>query len=398
MSYRTYIPVNLPIYLDHHSTTPVDPRVLETMLPYFTEQFGNAASRTHTFGQRALEAVEKARAQLAALINASPKEIIFTSGATESNNLALIGYADANAARGKHIVTTNIEHKAILDTCKYLETRSCAVTYVPVASTGRVDPSCIEETLRPDTLLITVMHANNEIGTVQPLTEIGAVAAKHHVPFHVDAAQAAGRLFIDVKRDNIAMLSLSAHKFYGPKGVGALYVRRKAPYLKLTEQIHGGGHERGLRSGTLNVPAIVGMGKAAEIAKAEMEEETARTRALRDHLLHLLQQSIPDLCINGTMEHRLPNNLNVSFPHVEGESLIMSMRDVAVSSGSACTSAQQEPSYVLRATGTSNELAHASIRFGLGRFNTKAEIEFAAARVIDTVQRLREISPGYSAK
>jgi cysteine desulfurase len=387
--------VKLPIYLDNHATTPVDPRVVEAMLPYFTERFGNAASRNHSFGWTAEEAVENGRAQVARLINATPKEIIFTSGATESNNLAIKGVAEMYREKGNHIITQVTEHKAVLDTCKRLEKYGYEVTYLPVAKDGRIDLDDLRRAITPKTILITIMYANNEIGVIQPIEEIGKIAKERGVFFHSDAVQAAGKVPVDVQKENIDLLSISAHKLYGPKGVGALYVRRRNPRVQLSSIIDGGGHERGMRSGTLNVPGIVGLGKAVELAQAEMPEESKRLRALRDHLREGLFAKLDEVYINGSMVHRLPHNLNVSFAYVEGESLLMGINDVAVSSGSACTSATLEPSYVLKALGVGEDLAHTSIRFGLGRFNTAEEVDYVIKRVVEVVSRLRELSPLY---
>jgi cysteine desulfurase len=387
--------VKLPIYLDNHATTQVDPRVVEAMLPYFTEKFGNAASRNHSFGWAAEEAVENGRAQVARLINATPKEIIFTSGATESNNLAIKGVAEMYREKGNHIITQVTEHKAVLDTCKRLEKYGYEVTYLPVAKDGRVDLDDLRRAITPKTILITIMYANNEIGVIQPIEEIGKIAKEKGVFFHTDAVQAAGKVPVDVQKENIDLLSISAHKVYGPKGVGALYVRRRNPRVQLASIIDGGGHERGMRSGTLNVPGIVGLGKAVELAQNEMPEESARLRGLRDYLKDGLFAKLDELYINGSMIHRLPHNLNVSFAYVEGESMLMGINDVAVSSGSACTSATLEPSYVLKALGVGEDLAHTSIRFGIGRFNTKEEVDYVIKRVVDVVSRLRELSPLY---
>ena len=387
--------MKLPIYMDSHATTPVDPRVLEAMLPYFSEKFGNAASRNHSFGWEAEEAVEAARAQVAQLIGADPKEIIFTSGATESDNIALKGAAEMYAEKGNHIITIPIEHKAILDSAARLAKLGCEITYVPVGRDGIVDPDDIKKAITDKTILISIMAANNEIGTIQPIAEIGALAHERGILFHTDAAQAAGKMALEVNSMNIDIMSLSAHKMYGPKGIGVLYVRRKNPRVRLAPVIHGGGHERGMRSGTLNVPAIVGFGKACEICLREMENENARLRALRDRLKDRLLKELDEVYVNGSMEHRLPNNLNVSFAYVEGESLIMGMEDIAVSSGSACTSASLEPSYVLQALGVGDELAHSSIRFGLGRFTTEEEVDYVAGKVTENVKRLREMSPLY---
>jgi cysteine desulfurase len=381
--------------MDNHATTPVDPRVLDAMLPYFIEKFGNAASRNHGFGWEAEEAVDKARRQIADLIGAASKEIIFTSGATESNNLAIKGVAEMYAERGDHIITVATEHKAVLDTCKRLEKHGCRVTYLPVGPDGLIDLDRLRESITGRTILVSVMFANNEIGVLQPVREIGRIAKERGVLFHTDATQAVGKVPMSVIEDNIDLMSISAHKMYGPKGVGALYVRRKNPRVQLTCQLDGGGHERGMRSGTLNVPGIVGLGEACEICRREMPEESARLRALRDRLRAKLEAGLDEVYVNGSWEHRLPNNLNMSFAYVEGESLLMGIKEVAVSSGSACTSATLEPSYVLRALGVGDDLAHTSIRFGLGRFNTEEEVDFVAERVIDTVRKLRELSPLY---
>ena len=387
--------VKLPVYFDNHATTPVDPRVLEAMLPYFTEKFGNAASRNHEFGWRAEEAVENARAQVARLINAHPKEIVFTSGATESDNLAIKGVAETHRPKGHHIITQVTEHKAVLDSCKRLESSGYEITYLPVDRDGLIDPDDLSKAITPKTILISIMYANNEIGVIQPIEQIGKIAKKRNVLFHVDAVQAIGKIPVDVQKDAIDLLSISAHKLYGPKGVGALYVRRKNPRVQLSPMIDGGGHERGMRSGTLNVPGIVGLGKACELCQKEMAAEAARLGQMRDKLKNALESGLDNTAINGSLTHRLPNNLNISFAYVEGESLLMGINDVAVSSGSACTSAAIEPSYVLRALGVSDDLAHSSIRFGLGRFNTEEEVDYVAARVIETVKRLRELSPLY---
>jgi cysteine desulfurase len=387
----------LPIYMDNHATTRVDPRVLDAMLPYFTEKYGNAASRNHEFGWKAEEAVETARGQIARLIHATPREIVFTSGATESDNLALKGVAEAYRAKGNHIITQATEHKAVLDTCNRLEKSGCEVTYLPVAKDGRIDLDDLRRAITPKTILISIMHANNEIGVLQPVAEIGKIAKEKSVIFHVDAAQSVGRVSVDVEKLGIDLLAISAHKIYGPKGVGALYVRRKNPRVELSPLIDGGGHERGMRSGTLNVPGIVGLGKACEICEKEMTAENERLRTLRDKLKDAILSRLDDTSINGTMEYRLPNNLNLSFAGVEGDALLMGINDVAVSSGSACTSATLEPSYVLRALGVPEDLAHSSIRFGLGRFNTEGEVDYVAGRVVETVKRLRELSPLYEA-
>jgi len=369
--------------------------VVEAMMPYFHEKFGNAASRNHSFGWAAEEAVENARAQIARLINATPKEIIFTSGATESNNLAIKGAAEMYREKGNHIITQVIEHKAVLDTCKRLEKYGYEVTYLPVGKDGRIDLDDLQRAITPKTILISIMYANNEIGVIQPIQEIGKIAKEKGILFHTDGVQALGKISVDVQRDNIDMISLTAHKLYGPKGVGALYVRRRNPRVQLSAQIDGGGHERGMRSGTLNVPGIVGFGKAAEICQNEMAEESVRLRGMRDRLKDSLFAKLDEVYINGSMTHRLPHNINISFAFVEGESLLMGINDVAVSSGSACTSATLEPSYVLKALGVGEDLAHTSIRFGLGRFNTQEEVDYVANRVIEVVQRLRELSPLY---
>lgn len=383
------------IYLDNNATTPVDPRVLEAMLPYFREKFGNAASRTHQFGWEAEKAVDLAREQVAALINASAKEIIWTSGATESNNIAVKGVAQMYKDKGRHIITQVTEHKAVLDPAKYLETQGFEVTFLPVDRTGRVDVNQFREAIRADTILVSIMMANNEIGTIQPIAEIGAVCKEKGVIFHTDATQAFGKVPIDVKAMGIDLLSCSGHKVYGPKGVGALYVRRKDPRVRCEPILHGGGHERGMRSGTLNVPGIVGFGKAAEIAGQEMQAESARQARLRDRLWAGLSERLDEIYRNGHTVHCLPNTLNVSFAYVEGEALMMGFSNIAVSSGSACTSASLEPSYVLKAVEVADELAHSSIRFSLGRFNTAAEIEQTIDQVAATVRRLREMSPLY---
>jgi cysteine desulfurase len=387
--------MKLPIYMDNHSTTQVDPRVFEAMKPYFLESFGNAASKNHSFGWTAEEAVEKARKQIAALIGATAQEIIFTSGATESNNLALKGVAEMYADRGNHIITQATEHKAVLDTCRRLEKSGVRVTYLPVRSDGRIDLGHLSDAITDRTILISIMYANNEIGVVQPMKEIGEIAKKRGVLLHSDAVQAVGKIPVDVLADSIDLLSLTGHKLYGPKGCGALYVRRRNPRVQVMAQMDGGGHERGMRSGTLNVPGIVGLGAACEIAGKEMAAESKRLVYLRDKLQERLLQGLDEVYINGTMEHHLPNNLNVSFAYVDGESLLMGLHDVAVSSGSACTSATLEPSYVLKALGAGNDLAYSSIRFGLGRFNTEAEVDYVGNRVVEVVQKLRELSPLY---
>jgi len=387
--------VKLPIYMYNHATTPVDPRVVDAMLPYFTEKFGNAASRNHSFGWAGEEAVENARAQVASLIGATPKEIIFTSGATESDNLMIKGVAEMYREKGNHIITQAIEHKAVLDTCKRLEKYGYEVTYLPVQRDGRVNPEDVRKAITPKTILITIMYANNEIGIVNPMAEIGKIAKEHGIIFAVDGVQAVGKIPVDVQKDNIDLLAISGHKIYGPKGVGALYVRRRNPRVQLSAIIDGGGHERGMRSGTLNVTGIIGLGKACELAQQEMPEESKKMRALRDRLRAGLEAKLDEVYINGSMEHRLPNNLNMSFAYVEGESLLMGINDVAVSSGSACTSATLEPSYVLKALGVGEDLAHTSIRFGLGRFNTEEEVDYVTDKMVQVVTKLRELSPLY---
>ena len=382
-----------PIYLDYHATTPVDPRVLDAMLPYFAERFGNAASRSHPFGWAAKEAVEEARAQVAALIGAAGRDIVFTSGATESNNLAIKGVVDAYRPKGDHVITCVTEHHSVLDTCRHLEQRGTRVTYLPVQADGRLRLDELEAAIIPGTILISIMAANNETGVLQPVEAIGAVAKERGILFHTDAAQAAGKIDIDVTAVQADLVSLTAHKLYGPKGVGALYVRRRAPQVALTEQVNGGGHERGLRSGTLNVPGIVGFGRAAALCRDDMPAEGARLAALRDRLLAALRHELDDIQVNGSLEHRLPQNLNVSFGGIEGESLLMALNEVAVSSGAACTSASREPSHVLKAIGRDADLGAASIRFGLGRWTTADEVEFAAGYVARLVRQLREISP-----
>ena len=387
--------VKLPIYFDNHATTPVDPRVLEAMLPYFGDKFGNAASRNHSFGWAGEEAVENARGQVASLIGATPKEIIFTSGATESDNLMIKGVAEMYREKGNHIITQAIEHKAVLDTCKRLEKYGYEVSYLPVQKDGRVNPEDVRKAIKPTTILITVMYANNEIGVINPIQEIGKIAKERGIIFAVDGVQAVGKIPVDVQKDNIDLLAISAHKIYGPKGVGALYVRRRNPRVQLSAVIDGGGHERGMRSGTLNVPGVVGLGKACEVAQQEMAQESARLFALRERLRKGLEAKLDEVFINGSMEHRLPNNLNMSFAYVEGESLLMGINDIAVSSGSACTSATLEPSYVLKALGVGEDLAHTSIRFGLGRFNTEEEVDYVIDKMVQVVSKLRELSPLY---
>jgi len=387
--------VHLPIYMDNHATTPIDPRVLDTMLPYFGKIFGNAASRNHQFGWEAEQAVDLAREQIAKLIGCTAKEIIFTSGATESNNLAIKGIAEMYREKGNHIITQVTEHKAVLDTCKKLERMGYEVTYLPVQEDGLISLEALKAAITPKTILVTIMYANNEIGVIQPIAEIGKLCHEKGILFHTDAVQAVGKIPVNVQTDNIDVLSMSAHKIYGPKGVGALYVRRRNPRVQITEQINGGGHERGMRSGTLNVPGIVGLGKACEIAGAEMEAETVRLKELRDYLKAKFENALDYVHVNGNMDHHLPGNLNMSFVHVEGESLLMGINDVAVSSGSACTSATLEPSYVLKALGLGDDVAHSSIRFGLGRFNNKAEVDYVSDKVITVVRHLREMSPLY---
>jgi cysteine desulfurase len=387
--------VKLPIYMDNHATTPLDPRVLAAMMPYFTDKFGNAASRNHSFGWSAEEAIEKARQQVASLIGATAKEIIFTSGATESDNLMIKGVAEMYREKGNHLITQAIEHKAVLDTCKNLEKHGFEVTYLPVQRDGRVNPEDVRKAIKPTTILITVMYANNEIGVVNPIAEIGKIAKEHGIIFAVDGVQAVGKIPVDVQKDNIDLLAISAHKLYGPKGVGALYVRRRNPRVQLSAIIDGGGHERGMRSGTLNVPGIAGLGKACELCQQEMAQESERLRGLRDRLRAGLEAKLDEVFINGSMEHRLPNNLNMSFAYVEGESLLMGINDVAVSSGSACTSATLEPSYVLKALGVGEDLAHTSIRFGLGRFTTPEEVDYVVDKMVQVVTKLRELSPLY---
>lgn len=385
--------VKLPIYLDHNATTPCDPRVVEAMIPYYTNNFGNAASRNHPFGWQAEEAVSNAREQVAKLIGADPKEIIFTSGATEADNLAIKGVFEMYASKGNHIITCNIEHKAVLDTCKHLEKMGAEVTYLNVKDNGLIDLAELEAAFKPTTILVAIMYANNEIGTVMPMKEISAMARKRGVLVFSDATQAVGKIPVDVNKDGLDIISFTAHKMYGPKGVGALYVRRKNPRVKVTAQIDGGGHERGMRSGTLNVPGIVGFGKACEICMNEMEEETTRVIKLRDKLETELLK-IEEAYLNGDKEHRLPHVSNISFKHVEGEGLLMGFnKDIALSSGSACTSASLEPSYVLKALGLGDDLAHSSLRFGLGRFTTEEQIDYTIEAVTKTVNKLREMSP-----
>jgi len=387
-------PAKRPIYLDYAATCPVDPRVLEAMLPYFSDRYGNAASRTHVFGWQAEEAVEAARREIATTLNADPKEITFTSGATESNNLAIKGVVEYLAESGKkHIVTAVTEHKAVLDTCKHLERHGSEVTYLQVGVDGRVTPEQVAAAIRPDTAIVSLMLANNETGVLHPITEIGAVCRAAGVLFHTDAVQAFGKIPVDVEAMHIDLASLSAHKLYGPKGVGALYIRRRKPRVRIAPQIHGGGHERGSRSGTLNVPGIVGFGYAAKLAREELASESARVLELREHLRRRLVTEIPHAIVNGSLEHRLPGTLNISFAYVEGESLLMGLKDIAVSSGSACTSASLEPSYVLKAMGLDDELAHSSLRITIGRFTTREELDFVADLIGREVARLRDMSP-----
>jgi cysteine desulfurase len=384
--------LKFPIYLDNNATTPMDPRVLEAMLPYFTEKFGNAASRNHAFGWHAEEAVDYAREQIASLINCNPKEIIFTSGATESDNLAIKGVFEMYASKGNHIITAVTEHKAVLDSCKHIEKLGGKVTYLKVNEKGLIDMKELEAAITPQTILISIMYGNNEVGVIQPIREISALARKHGVLFMTDATQAVGKVPVDVEADGIDLMAFSGHKMYGPKGVGALYVRRKNPRVKVTAQMDGGGHERGMRSGTLNVPGIVGLGKACELCKNEMESDTTRILALREKLETELLQ-LEESYLNGSKESRLPHVSNISFKYVEGEGLMMGVKDLAVSSGSACTSASLEPSYVLKAMGMSDDLAHSSLRFGLSRFTTEEEIDYAIGHVKEAVTKLREMSP-----
>lgn len=388
--------MKFPIYLDNHATTPMDPRVLESMLPYFTEKFGNAASRNHAFGWEAEEGVENARKQIAKLIHADAKEIVFTSGATESNNLALKGVVEMYHEKGDHIITSSTEHRAVLDTAKTLETkRGVKVTYLPVDKFGMVNPEDVRNAITDKTILISVMFANNEIGTINPIKEIGKIAKEKGILFHCDATQGVGKVPINVQEMGIDLMSFSAHKIYGPKGVGALYVRKKNPRVRIAAQMDGGGHERGMRSGTLPVPLIVGFGKACELCEQEMATDAARLSVMRDRLHATITKALDDVYLNGHPTERLPHNLNISFAYVEGESLLMGCKEIALSSGSACTSATLEPSYVLRALGVGAELAHSSIRFGLGRFTLDEEVDYAAKKIIETVTKLREMSPLY---
>ena len=387
--------LKFPIYMDYHATTPVDPRVVETMLPYFTEHFGNAASRNHPFGWEAEEAVETARKQVADLIGANPKEVIFTSGATESDNLAIKGVAEMYREKGNHVITAVTEHKAVIDTCKRLEKEGYRVTYLPVQKDGRIDLDELRGAITDKTILISIMMANNEIGVLQPIAEIGAIAKEKGILFHTDAVQSVGKVPVNVNELKVDLVSISAHKMYGPKGVGALYVRRRNPRVLLAPMVDGGGHERGMRSGTLNVPGIAGFGKAAELCRQEMAKDAERLGRMRDRLSKELHENLDEIYVNGSLEHRLPNNLNVSFAYVEGESLLMGINDVAVSSGSACTSASLEPSYVLKALGAGDDLAHSSIRFGLGRWTTDEEVDYVVQKLTNVVARLREMSPLY---
>jgi cysteine desulfurase len=385
--------LKLPIYLDNNATTPMDPRVLETMIPYFTEHFGNAASRNHPFGWEAEEAVDYAREQVAKLVGADPKEIIFTSGATEGDNLGIKGVYEMYASKGNHIITCTTEHKAVLDTCKHIERTGGEVTYLEVKADGLIDLKELEAAIKPTTILIAIMYANNEIGVIQPVKEISTIARKHGVLFFSDAVQAVGKIPVDVNKDGIDIMAFTGHKMYGPKGIGALYVRRKNPRVKVTAQMDGGGHERGMRSGTLNVPGIVGFGKACELARLEMDEDAARLSKLRDKLENALMQ-LEEAYVNGNREHRLPHVANISFKYVEGEGLLMGFnKNIALSSGSACTSASLEPSYVLKALGLGDDLAHSSLRFGLGRFTTEEQIDYTINAVSTTVLKLREMSP-----
>jgi cysteine desulfurase len=385
--------LDLPIYLDNNATTPCDPRVVEAMLPYFTQSFGNAASRNHPFGWQAEEAVDYAREQIAQLIGADPKEIILTSGATEADNLAIKGVFEMYAAKGNHIITAVTEHKAVLDTCKHIEKLGGEVTYLPVNNEGLIDLAQLEAAIKPTTILVAIMYANNEVGVVQPVREISAIAKKHGVLFFTDAVQAVGKIPVDVNKDGIDLLAFTAHKMYGPKGVGALYVRRKNPRVKVTAQMDGGGHERGMRSGTLNVPGIVGFGKACELCRLEMEADAQRISKMRDKLETELLK-LEEAYVNGSREHRLPHVANISFKYVEGEGLMMGFnKSIALSSGSACTSASLEPSYVLKALGLGDDLAHSSLRFGLGRFTTEEQIDYTVKAISDTVNKLREMSP-----
>src|SRR5438105_156838 len=387
--------MKFPIFMDNHSTTPMDPRVLEAMLPYFVEKFGNSASRNHQFGWEAEEAVENARKRIARLINCDAKEIVFTSGATESDNLALKGVVEMYKEKGDHVITCMTEHRAVLDTCKALEKRGIKVTYLPVAKDGLVSPDDVRKAITDKTILISIMMANNEIGVIHPVAEIGKIAKEKGILFHCDATQGVGKVPVDVETLKVDLMSFTAHKIYGPKGVGALYVRKKGPRVRLVPQIDGGGHERGMRSGTLPVPLIVGFGKACELCEQEMPTESKRIAALRDRLQAQIMRSLDECYLNGHPTQRLPHNLNISFAYVEGEALLMGVKEIALSSGSACTSATLEPSYVLRALGVGSDLAHSSIRFGLGRFTTEEEVDYTAKRMVEAVRRLREMSPLY---
>ena len=389
------IGIKLPIYVDNHATTPMDQRVLEEMLPYFVEKFGNAASRSHSFGWAAEEGVKTARERVAKLIGGSSEEIIFTSGGTESDNLAIKGVAEMYREKGNHIITAITEHRAVLDSCKRLEKQGYRVTYLPVQKDGLISLEDLEHAVDDKTILVTIMAANNELGVIQPIAEIGKLCHERGVIFHTDATQAVAKMPVNVIKQNIDLASISGHKMYGPKGVGALYVRHKDPQVQVSAIIDGGGHERGMRSGTLNVPGIVGLGKACAIATEEMPKESCRIAGLRNRLRDRIMGRLDDCYVNGSMDHRLPGNLNISFAHIDGESLLMGLNDVAVSSGSACTSARPEPSYVLKALGVEDDLAHSALRFGIGRFNTEAEVDYVADRVVETVQQLRELSPEY---
>jgi len=387
--------MKLPIYMDNHSTTPCDPRVVEAMLPYFTEKFGNSASRNHSFGWEAEEGVDTARKQIAKLINADSKEIVFTSGATESNNLALKGVAEMYREKGDHVITSSTEHRAVIDPAKSLEKKGVKVTYLSVDKTGTVNPDDVRNAITDKTILISIMLANNEIGTINPINEIGKIAKEKGVLFHCDATQGVGKIPVNVQELGVDLMSFSAHKIYGPKGIGALYVRRRAPRVRLAPMLDGGGHERGMRSGTLPVPSIVGFGKAAELCEQEMATESVRMMALRDRLKAGIMGAMEEVYLNGHPTERLPGNLNISFAYVEGEALLMGVKEIALSSGSACTSATLEPSYVLRALGVGSDLAHSSIRFGIGRFTTEEEVDYTIDRMLKAVNHLREMSPLY---
>ena len=387
--------MKFPIFMDNHSTTPMDPRVLEAMLPYFTQKFGNSASRNHQFGWEAEEAVENARKQIAKLINCDAKEIVFTSGATESDNLALKGVVEMYKEKGDHVITCSTEHRAVLDTCKSLEKRGIKITYLPVGKDGLVNPDEVRKAITDKTILISIMLANNEIGTIHPIAEIARIAKEKGILLHCDATQGVGKIPVDVETLKVDLMSFTAHKIYGPKGIGALYVRKKGPRVRLVPQIDGGGHERGMRSGTLPVPLVVGFGKACELCEQEMPTESKRISALRDRLQAQIMGSLDECYLNGHPTQRLPHNLNISFAYVEGEALLMGVKEIALSSGSACTSATLEPSYVLRALGVGSDLAHSSIRFGLGRFTTAEEVDYTAKRMVEAVKRLREMSPLY---